>query len=174
VAPPGKVCWKTGEILTPKRAVKSMSHFVRSWKLRIQAPHQFHGIINRIAERVFSRGRRPVIQPRQSPNQEHSGHEIDQFLPAFVHRGDKISSSLYVRLEIFGYQAGLAEGVSSDAKCRHAGDVRPSSWRDQVNEIGVYFGRAPNTFLKRFPIWVHYLSTDPMKRLHVLPEHRYP
>ena len=76
------------------------SLFASGWEARVNPPHQFDGIINRIAERVFSCGRWPTIQPHQSPHQKHSGYEIDQFLSAFVHRGDKISSSLYLRLAI--------------------------------------------------------------------------
>jgi len=91
------VCWKTGKILTPKRVVKSLSYFARRWKARVNPSHQFRGVINGILERVFPGGRWPAIQPRQSPNEEHSGDKIDQFLSALVHRRDKISSSLYLR-----------------------------------------------------------------------------
>ena len=52
------------------------------------------------AERVFPCGRWPGIQARQSPNQEHSGDEINQFLSALIHYEDKIASSLYVRLSL--------------------------------------------------------------------------
>jgi hypothetical protein len=45
--------------------------------------------------------RRAAIQGRQSPHQKHSGDEIDQFLSTFVHRREKISSSLSIRLTIF-------------------------------------------------------------------------
>ena len=92
------ICRRT-VVLSPPTSQLPRSE--RTWKARIQAPHQLHGIINRIPERVFPCGRWPAIQPRQSPHQKHSGHEIDQFLSAFVHREDKISSSLYVRLAIF-------------------------------------------------------------------------
>jgi hypothetical protein len=75
-------------------SLKRLSRLPRNWESRVNPSHQLDGIINRIPERVFSRGRWPAIQARQSPNQEHSGHEIDQFLPAFVHQKDKISRSL--------------------------------------------------------------------------------
>jgi hypothetical protein len=55
--------------------------------------HQLDGIVNRIAERILSRGRRTAIQSRQSPHQKHSRDKIDQFLSAFVHRKEDLSAS---------------------------------------------------------------------------------
>jgi hypothetical protein len=69
--------------------------------MRVDPPHQFHGIINRVAKCVSSCGRWPAIQGRYAPHQEHSGHELDQFLSALVHLEDKMASSLYIRLTIF-------------------------------------------------------------------------
>jgi hypothetical protein len=68
---------------------------------RVDPSHQLDGIINRIPKRVLPCGRRPAIQPCQSPNQKHSGDEIDQFLSALIHCGDKRSSSLYLGLSLF-------------------------------------------------------------------------
>jgi len=62
-----------------------------SWEPRVNPPHPLDGIINRIPERVFPSG--PAIQPRRSPNKEHSGDKIDQFLSTFVRTKDKTSSS---------------------------------------------------------------------------------
>jgi hypothetical protein len=57
-----------------------LSRFGRACEARIQAPHQLDGIINRISESIFSCGRRTAIQARQSPNQKHSGDEVDSWL----------------------------------------------------------------------------------------------
>jgi hypothetical protein len=80
---------ENAQILPSKRVVKSLSCFARSWKARVNPSHQFHGIVNRMPERVFSCGRRPAIQPYQSPNQEHSRHEINQFLSPLVRREEQ-------------------------------------------------------------------------------------
>jgi hypothetical protein len=73
-----------------RNANKLLSRFARVWKSRVDSSHKLDGIIYRIPERVFSSGRWPAIHARQSPNQEHSGDEIDEFLSAFVHFRDKI------------------------------------------------------------------------------------
>jgi hypothetical protein len=97
-----RICSRTVVLSLPK---SYLSRIGRAWKPRVDPPHRLNGIINRIPERVFPCGRWPAIQPRQSPNQKHSGHEINQFLSAFVHREDKISSSFYLRLRFFLFSA---------------------------------------------------------------------
>jgi hypothetical protein len=69
-----------------ERATPALPRSVGRRKPRVNPSHQLDGIINRIAERIFSRGRWTAIQPRQSPDQKHSGDKIDQFLSVFVHR----------------------------------------------------------------------------------------
>ena len=69
-----------------KSGADTLPRLVLGRKPRVDPSHQLDGIINRIAERVFSCGRWPAIQSRQSSHQEHCGDKIDQFLSAFVHR----------------------------------------------------------------------------------------
>src|ERR1700691_1790455 len=55
IAPPGKVCCKTAEILPPELLPRSLSHFARSWKPRVNPSHQL-GTRSTASRNAFSRG----------------------------------------------------------------------------------------------------------------------
>ena len=85
---------------TPERFTRSLSHFARSWKPRVNPSHHLGSIIRRSAERIFLCGRSPAIQSRQPRYPEDPRHKKCQFLSPLAHCQGRISFSLYVRLVI--------------------------------------------------------------------------
>jgi hypothetical protein len=78
---------------------------------RVNPSHQLDGIINCIAERVFSCGRWPTIQSCQSPYQNHSGNKIHQFLPALTPAGKRLMVALGPTgpIDAFIYRTGMSD-----------------------------------------------------------------